>query len=777
MTTSSGRWPVGGLALLVAALFSDALAGGGVFFQRDIHWVWYPGVETVVRAVAEGAWPLWNPHVTFGLPALADPSYQLCYPPTWLNLVLPPGVYYKVFVLGHSLGAGLGLFVLARRWRLSPAAAFLAAAVWVTSGPVLSCVSLYHHFAGLSWMPWVLLALDRALGAGGLGASVGLGAVASGQVLAGSGDMCLMTAVMGLAHAVLVVREAPSGRAALLARFARTGLVAAAVASTLSAVQWMPTLSILAEGSRLKLQPSANLYWSLHPASLADALVPGLLSDLPASRELRGVLFESREPLVASLYLGMGACAFVLLAVLLGRDRTRLFALGCGGLFLVCALGRYTPVYPLLLEVPPLSILRYPAKYIFPFSLCWALLAGAGLDAWLASWERREERRATLAGGVMVGLGALALLAGEWGRRGGRGLLAPDASFDPTVAKLRLAAAIAAGLGGLLLWRGSRQARAALAPVLTLVAITDLMAVGREVNGLAPPALATHRPSWTRDLTSGGPHRLYVVPFASAARDTLKPTPAGWSLEWWWTLGMQDAVAPPISARWGIDGSYDGDFTGLGSPAVAFLSQVLAGARQPVSLRLLQLGGVDQVVSLEPLEGLGPPVREIASVFEGPIRVYRVPDTLPRVYVVGSSRVVEDAVRLRFLLGPEFDPHREVVLEEGFARPGAPSFSGQARLLWRRADALAVEVDTNGSGHLVVLDAHYPGWRAAVDGAPVPILRANALFRAVPVPAGRHLVEMRYRPGSVIWGALTAAVGSAIGLLALMAARRRRRAG
>jgi len=56
------------------------------------------------------------------------------------------------------------------------------------------------------------------------------------------------------------------------------------------------------------------------------------------------------------------------------------------------------------------------------------------------------------------------------------------------------------------------------------------------------------------------------------------------------------------------------------------------------------------------------------------------------------------------------------------------------------------------------VDAYDPGWRATLDGGAAPLLRANVAFRAVPVPAGRHEVELRYRPRSLILGLLVTAV-------------------
>jgi len=111
------------LVAAVAATFSEALFSGRVFFQRDILSYWYPGMEAFRRAIAEGALPLWNPHAGFGTPLLADASFQLAYPPTWLALRLPLAAQYELFVVGHCLFATLGALVLARRAGLGWAAA------------------------------------------------------------------------------------------------------------------------------------------------------------------------------------------------------------------------------------------------------------------------------------------------------------------------------------------------------------------------------------------------------------------------------------------------------------------------------------------------------------------------------------------------------------------------------------------------------------------------------------------------------------------------------
>jgi Bacterial membrane protein YfhO len=77
---------------------------------------------------------------------------------------------------------------------------------------------------------------------------------------------------------------------------------------------------------------------------------------------------------------------------------------------------------------------------------------------------------------------------------------------------------------------------------------------------------------------------------------------------------------------------------------------------------------------------------------------------------------------------------------------------------------------------VVVSEVFYPGWEALVDGQPVPLLEADYILRAVPVPAGQHIIELRYRPASLKWG-LAASLISVAGVVLFLVLTRQKTSG
>jgi uncharacterized membrane protein YfhO len=109
-----------------------------------------------------------------------------------------------------------------------------------------------------------------------------------------------------------------------------------------------------------------------------------------------------------------------------------------------------------------------------------------------------------------------------------------------------------------------------------------------------------------------------------------------------------------------------------------------------------------------------------------------------------------------------------VLLEAGGpALSGPPDPTATVEITRYEPERVDVAVRTERPAVLVLADAWFPGWTATVDGAPTPVLKADLLLRAVPVPAGSHRVGFRYRPLSVRVGAIVslAAVGLGVGMV------------
>jgi len=96
-----------------------------------------------------------------------------------------------------------------------------------------------------------------------------------------------------------------------------------------------------------------------------------------------------------------------------------------------------------------------------------------------------------------------------------------------------------------------------------------------------------------------------------------------------------------------------------------------------------------------------------------------------------------------------------------------PAEGGAAVISSYGLNEVGIDVDTPGPALLRLADAWYPDWKATVDGKPAPLLRADYLLRAVPVPAGKHHVEFRFVSPSVRTGLVLSIVSLLVALALL----------
>jgi len=149
------------------------------------------------------------------------------------------------------------------------------------------------------------------------------------------------------------------------------------------------------------------------------------------------------------------------------------------------------------------------------------------------------------------------------------------------------------------------------------------------------------------------------------------------------------------------------------------------------------------------------------------LSLYENTRALPRAYVVTGSRIVRSSEEaLATLVDRRFDPSTQVVLETG--EPSSLTGSGRATIFSYEETEVRIRAESSSSGYLVLTDLDYPGWRAEIDGRPVPILRGNYMFRAVRLEPGTHEVVFRYRPSSFLRGGLIS-LATLIGVLLTLA--------
>ena len=392
--------------------------------------------------------------------------------------------------------------------------------------------------------------------------------------------------------------------------------------------------------------------------------------------------------------------------------------------------------HPLALLVPPFSHFRNQERIIALWSFALAMLAGLGADE--LSRQRRPIgllRGTSVGAGVLFGLSVLLSALGPWLPRG----------VESEVQAWREAMAFASLISGLTaLWlgwwrKGGKPIWAWKGAALFILAV-DLWTVGMRC-GFRASRPSEFFPCWP----------------------------------------LLDEIRSDPTGPWRV--SSEGLLPGDGNAAVAYgLEDVVGNSplklqsydefiRQIPEWRWWQFLNVRYVLTKREISH---PDLTLLGSRDG-IHLYRFEAAIPRAYLVYRLMVAESAAQERlWLSATELDP-----LEAAIVRAPSPvtlPLGGPMGhpVMWieRRPTYLAFDVEAKADGVLVISQAFYPGWRAAVDGRPAELFPVNGILQGVGVPAGRHLVVVRYDPLSWRLGLVSSILGG-LTLGGLLFSRRR----
>ncbi len=765
---------IGALLLALPFLFfwrivTPNLADRAVFPAGDLTGQYYPLHVFAARELMAGRLPLWNPYVYGGQPGLADIQAGVFYPLNLLfaPLVAAPAISWlalEIEIILHFSLASLFTYLFLRRLTGSRLAGVVAALAFTYGGYLTSFpVQQMTVLQAAVWLPLVLLLLEMGACAAeapgsvrgapsrlfsprsrgkppgkagwmdsrGLGPVAGAGLAMGVSILAGHPQTSMYIFYTAVAYLGFRLWQSQGFRRAWPPFVVRV-VVFSGVGLGLAAVQLLPTLEFIARSSRADMSYQA-VSWGLPLWQMVSTLFPGYFGGSPQ-------------------YVGILPLVLAAMGLLFNRrQRGRAFWGGWGALALLISFGGNTFLYSVLyLWVPGFGQVRNQERVLLVFSFAVAVLAGYGA-ALLVQPLAKEARRGFAAFIRLlgrIGWAALALTA-LWYYGWAEALQThPDSNFFEGVLNHHIFHLLLfAGCLLLLALRLRRARRGWLVGLAVGLTIFNLFTINWRYN--------------LRDAPAGGYFPTGGVVGFLQARAVERDQPfriAG------------GEFLPGGSGTSPVFGLQD-----VGGNSPLHLSAVEAFAGRVGEWRRWQLLNVAYVVDERDLDSDG-----LRRVFEaGGRKVYELTDPLPRAWVAHDVRVVADREQAWAVLnGPDFDVTRTVVLarDPGLSPPGEATGS-TARLTAYAPTRLAVDVNAAADGVLVLSEVDYPGWQARVDGRPAPILRADNLLRAVPVPAGSHRVEVVYAPLSFRLGLVVSIVSLVVGAVLVWRGRPWRESG
>lgn len=720
------------------------------------------------RALAQSQpLPSWNPFSLGGTPWLGCPQSAMFYPPNWLYGLIGARQGISWMLVLHHWLAGLGTFLLCRRYELSKPAALFAGICFLGAPYYVAQTGEghYNQVCLVAWIPWAFLMLERLRRGQRWGVPATAAVLALTFFCGHVQEMFYLVLLITGFLAVDIVKgvrprsrtvgsgEIPDGAAVrLLGRWLLVGAVVAGLTAIELLPMWLYSRHCVRAGGMAIEQVSGG---SLALPSLLQLFDPFAFGG-PADYRGPGQYYWE-----ALCHFGLVPLVFAIAAVCSSSRRYPVLRLAVLWLAaLLFALGSRTPLFPLLHRlVPGVALFREPSRMLFFCSFFTAVLAGAGFDQMVsaAADGRRRWQYGALIGLVIAIVAAVVLTSLQRWRLGPIASAESSSGLGWQAALQAMSVARVFGwlLGALfvmfLLSLGPRFSKYAIAVGLCVVCAELGWHAGRILRTIPADAIRRDNSLLVFLRQRAGPDRVLAKQELLSDREAWSagihklqgydPVP----------LGRVALAAAALSPRQDpatfLVGFADLDLGGLRKALVDAwgVRYAAVAGRTGKSVEGWRVVASGRVQAEFTLRG--------QAVSELPYVVYENASPLPRAYVLGRAAVLDsrrDAVQQLAAL----DPRAAVLLEHDVLPPGPRQPFREAAIAQHTATRVTVTAELDAPGYLVLSDTFYPGWSALVDGKPDVILTANLAFRAVPLQPGKHTVNFVYSPRGLKPGAI-----------------------
>ena len=664
----------------------------------------YPYYQFHRSEVLTGRLPLWNPYSLGGTPFLANSVSAVFSPLRWLLMVLPIHLYFEYAALIKLLLAGSGVYLFCRRLGLASECSALGSFCYLFAGYNVFFLTFPNGFIS-ALLGWGLLQVESFYQTGSRRHLAFLAVILASAYLGGNMQCAALHHLAYVLYAGVRFWDRSRWRSGG-AKTVRIAL-AAGLGFALASVAVTPFTEALLDSSTLRQRGDATR----NPFHLLGQEWPALVQ--PHYQEVREDRKVERWSYSSFAYIGI-VPFFLALLGLASRPRDRRLTaplvLGLWALLLLLGMPIFFDLWTL---IPILRQANYlHGAQIVQISV--AVLAGFGAST-LAT-QRVTLRNTGWVGAVAGGL----VIYSSWGPI--QRYLTSGGEFYFLGRAHEFPYSIGWVLLTLILLPILARRRY---PVMTLAAliVVNGFVFGVTFNTSAERSFIQARPPAIEQLAEYPHSRL-----AGIGAGTLLPN-------FGMSRGIRDirGYEPLLTERW--DRFYQVLSPGINDyhHSVPSLDAHLLG--------LLRRAGCEFVLSAERYDLPG--LQLTSDRFPYLFRL----SNASRLWIPTAAVQAADSDQALARLG-EGEP---AVILEG-RNISLSTAQGTATWVVDLPDRVEIEVEMEDAGWLVLRDTFASGWRARIDQQVTEIVRADYLFRAVRVPAGRHIVSFQYRPVSFYWG-------------------------
>lgn len=734
----------------------------------------YPWAFQLASSLKHFRLPFWTPLIQCGFPLVAESQVGAFYLPNLLFLgLLPFKMAYSYMNLLHWFIAGWGTYAYAKRMKLEPMGAFVAALVFVFGS---AYGGAYYNMTSLKtvcWFPVALYFLEGYLEGRKKRFLFGMAVVIGQSLVAGYLQMAVLTWVMFGAYAVL--RIFIFGESSFLA--SRKILVGELLFSVLLVLllalpQIYLTFQLAMTSNRTGLEEGYAYVGSMSPFVLGTLVAPKL------SLILRG----------NNLYMGSFALFLVFFSFCAPDARKnkffRLWSVMTLLAFLL-ALGRWSPLYVLIVKVTKFYVFRFPAKFLGFICFGLAMMSAFGFQAlWKERFTQAVFQKAVHLYLAIVASFVAIMLLGNLFLTAGKDMALRLGEFyvsrflyaqpghphsletyfdrvknfpshalkyislsDPANVWMIVISCFCAVLLVVIFLKRTLIKSLLILGVCFLV--VDLYAASfLDIQYDLAPYNQVLKPSpileiLDKEKSLGQLGRIYG--FRSSDKQLIF-SPSQNMLYGFEDIGL---YSPLVSKRYnesiGLLGNVN-DSNNQQFPSADFILQ---------RLPLLGSLNVSHILSSEPLEHAT--LRLIGQDHRSGTYVYKNMASHHPAYFISRMEVAQDWDVLRAkLMAPHFDPAEILLLEKDefkkimpFVQEARTGPASTIRFIKGQEDFEEWQIEVAQAGLFVIPKTFYPGWTATVNGQPAPILKADGLFRAIRLSrAGSYQIQFRYKPFS-----------------------------